>query len=193
MGYDKKLEKIDGLLKTNKEHREQCESSLKELKSSVQSKYRKEDQPHIEHLLGHLTVGEACSVCQSTVETIPESISYLTEGEEKDISLLNEQLEELEAESRSLEDDSKLYKKLLNGTERHSYDELSQSFADAGEEIVKISDKIVSVKKALGRKDMLDKEISKNITQIQQSKFAHEKNNDKLAQLKELLDEFETL
>lgn len=190
MGYDKHLEEIDGLINTNIKNREQCETSLKELKSSVQSKYGKEDQPHIEHLLGHLTVGEACPVCQSTVETIPDSIAYLTESEEKDISRLNEQLEELEDESKTLENDSKLYKTLLNGTERHSYDGLSQSFADSEEKIVKISDKIVSVKKALVRKDLLDKELSKNSTQIQQSKFAHEKNNDKLAQLKELLDEF---
>lgn len=190
MGYDKHLEEIDGLINTNIKNREQCETSLKELKSSVQSKYGKEDQPHIEHLLGHLTVGEACPVCQSTVETIPDSIAYLSESEEKDISRLNEQLEELEDESKTLENDSKLYKTLLNGTERHSYDGLSQSFADSEEKIVKISDKIVSVKKALVRKDLLDKELSKNSTQIQQSKFAHEKNNDKLAQLKELLDEF---
>lgn len=190
MGYDKHLEEIDGLINTNIKNREQCETSLKELKSSVQSKYGKEDQPHIEHLLGHLTVGEACPVCQSTVETIPDSIAYLTESEEKDISRLNEQLEELEDESKTLENDSKLYKTLLNGTERHSYDGLTQSFADSEEKIVKISDKIVSVKKALVRKDLLDKELSKNSTQIQQSKFAHEKNNDKLAQLKELLDEF---
>lgn len=190
MGYDKHLEEIEGLINTNEKNREQCETSLKELKSSVQSKYGKEDQPHIEHLLGHLTVGEACPVCQSTVEIIPDSIAYLSESEEKDISRLNEQLEELEDESKTLENDSKLYKTLLNGTERHSYDGLTQSFADAEEKIVKISDKIVSVKKALVRKDLLDKELSKNSTQIQQSKFAHEKNNDKLAQLKELLDEF---
>ena len=192
MGYDKKLAETESLLKSNKENREQCESFLEELKSSVQSKYAKEDQPHIEHLLGRLAVGDACPVCQSTVETIPDGILYLSEDEEQEINSLNEQLELLESEGESLEDDSKLYERLLNGMERHSYDDLSKSFSETGEEIVKVSDKISSVKKALERKDVLDKKISKQSTQIQQYKFDQEKNNDRLAQLKELLEEFNT-
>lgn len=190
MEYDKKLAETKALLERNKENREQCESSLKEMKSSVQSKYAKEDQPHIEHLLGHLTVGEACPVCQSTVETIPAGISYLSEDEEQEINRLNAQLQSLEDEGKSLEGDSTLYKRLLSGMERHSYDELSRSLSVTKEEIAKVSDKISSVKKALERKEALDKEISKKSTQIQQSLFEREKNNDRLSQLKELLEEF---
>lgn len=190
IGYDKKLVEIDGLLKKNEENRKQCESSLKALRSSVRSKYAKEDQPHIEHLLGHLTVGEACPVCQSTVETIPEAISYLSEDEEMEINRLNERLEVLEDENKSFGNDLKLYNELLNGTKRHSYDELSQSFTDTEMEIAGVSDKIAAVKKALDRKDVLDKETTKKSSQIQQSKFEHEKISDQLARLKELLEEF---
>src|SRR5699024_1950529 len=111
---------------------------------------------------------------------------------EQEINSLNEQLELLESEDESLEDDSKLYERLLNGMERHSYDDLSKSFSETGEESVKVSDKLSSVNKALERKDVLVQEISKQATQIQQYKIDQEKNNDRLAQLKELIEEFNT-
>src|SRR5699024_12713548 len=82
MGNDKKLAETESLLKSNKENREQCESFLEELKSSVQSKYAKEDQPHIEQLLDRLAVGDACPVCQSTVENIHDDILKMREEEE---------------------------------------------------------------------------------------------------------------
>ncbi len=190
LGYDKTLESIESLLKSNKEKRAQCESSLKKMKSSVQSKYAKEDEPHIEHLFSHLTVGEACPVCQSTVETIPDSISYLSETEEKEIDSLKDKLEALETENQSLEKDFDVYKKILDGVKRHPYDELSAELANTEREIEKITGNISSVKKEIARKDSLEKEISRKSTEIQQSKFDYEKNNDKMKQLKELMEEF---
>src|SRR5699024_1493597 len=103
---------------------------------------------------------------------------------------LNDQLDSLEAENKSLLNDSAVYKKLLDGVERHSYEKLSETLGSTEKEIEEITGDITLMKKEIARKEALEKEISKKSTEIQQSKFDYEKNNDKMNQLKERLEEF---
>lgn len=61
---------------------EKIDGKINQKRESISSKYSSEDRIHIEHLVSHLRVGEACPVCRQTVATMPDNQEYLTEEEE---------------------------------------------------------------------------------------------------------------
>ncbi|CAM4229200.1 AAA family ATPase [Lacicoccus alkaliphilus] len=190
IGYDSEINAIKEKLRINENNRHECEQSLESVKSTVHSKFKKEDREHIEHLFSHLEVGGACPVCQKTVEEMPDAPYYMSEAEEEHISTLNARLEKLKDENESLRHEERMYVKLLQDAERLPYDKLAEELEVIKASVSEADGELKDIKNRLERKETIQTERDEKSNLLHKGNIEIEKTGNRIGQLEEHLKDF---
>lgn len=190
MEYDSEINAIKEKLRINENNRHECEQSLESVKSTVQSKFRKEDREHIEHLISHLEVGGPCPVCQKTVDEMPDAPYYMSEAEEEHISTLNARLENLKGENESLRHEEKLYVKLLQDAERLAHETLTEELEAIKASVTETDGALKDLKSRLERRETIQAERDEKSNLLHKGNIEIEKTANRLGQSEEQLKDF---
>lgn len=149
-----------------KENLESCKKEREQMEADLKGKYLTDDKVHIEHLLEHLTVGEACPVCRQTVENVPASVTYLTDEEEKQFTSLKKRHETIESDIDAVSRDLYAERKNIENKERIDLNAAQSDLVFLNESIDKETQALTEKREAF-QKLMAQKETVQNLERKQ--------------------------
>lgn len=189
--YDKKNNALQKEISTLHVGIAEIDAALERKRESVSSMYASADKAHIEHLVAHLSTGEACPVCQQTVATLPKSQEYLTEEDEAEFKRLETEKQTLTDELNDAEKNLGIVNGILESMERHDLESLEKALKEAFDQQSDIQMKIEDNNKRYDRKKQLDEEISTLQNNIHENKLQLNNMSNSVEQLKQLKADFE--
>lgn len=160
---------------------------------SLKSRYNQEDRVHIEHLFGHLKVGEACPVCQQDVAVLPRTQIYLSEEDEHLMTELNERKEQLEQQTEERSKDLAVETRLQKDAVRHDYDTLIKTGHTLEGHIRDAKGRVSAMRDALTTLDHNKERIAGLKEDISAGHLKLEKYRHRLDKLDEMLDDFKRM
>lgn len=168
------------------------ESARKEKRGALKSRYSAEDGAHIEHLISHLEVGEACPVCQQTVRVLPEPQQYLSEAEEAAFKAFEAELEAISTDRSSKVRRLDVVDALLDGKARQNIDALNALLETCRQQQMNLKRCIETEKKRFEERQQLEKQQSELNRKLNDNRFEENNVDHALRQAESLLSEFKS-
>lgn len=189
--YDEKKQALEKEIKALNTNINKIDETIEHKSASISSKYSSEDKVHIEHLVLHLSEGQACPVCQQTVATLPKSQEYLTEEDEEQFKNLEEKKQNLRDKLEEAGRRLGIIEGILDSMDRYALPELEKKLRVAKERQTEIQQQIDVNNARYNKKKQLEEEIKNLENKLNENKLNLNNCSNSVKQLKLLKSDFE--
>ncbi len=169
---------------------EKIDGKINQKREAISSKYSSEDRIHIEHLVSHLRVGEACPVCRQTVATMPDNQEYLTEEEETVFKNLEMDRQNHQVKLEEAEKKLGVAEGILDSMERYTLSDLEKDLKASEDRYKKAQQQIDLNNDRYNKKQHLAEQIKELENTINSNKLELNNLSNTIDQLHTLKNEF---